>query len=191
MGIEEGYLGISAGYNFLSDYDFQSSGATAARKEISFDNSPSVSFRLGMPFQDGWRGELGLGYQNYDIDDISSTTGESGDVNLYEITLNFLYDFEKISGSNYDLTPFLGIGAGAVYVDADASFTHNSSTTVETVSASDWAPAVKVQAGLQYDISEQTDLVFNYSALIFPDDSVQIDNTMVQHSINVGFNFSY
>jgi opacity protein-like surface antigen len=177
----ENYLGISMGYSGLSNYDYQSKGLNKViPSKLSFDSGVSVSGRAGIIHQNGWRTELGYMWQNVDID---SNTASSGNVDLHDITVSFLYDFAKVN--NLNLKPFIGIGAGAVYADGDVVFPN------DTKSFSGWAPAVKAQAGFQVELTETTDLIFNYSALIFPDDSAGINNTMLQHSLNVGFNLSF
>ncbi|HIF52239.1 MAG TPA: hypothetical protein EYQ42_12065 [Thiotrichaceae bacterium] len=74
-------LGVSGGYSGLSNYDVQSGRSSKAEiKRVSFDDTLSISGRAGVRFQNGLRSELDFGWQNYNIDEITSsgnTTSES------------------------------------------------------------------------------------------------------------------
>ncbi len=147
------YFDLRAGASFLSDSDLTSPAGTG---EAEFDTGFVVEGAVGWEHESGFRGELALGYQQYDVDTLS-TLGSSvpgdGDVGALTFMLNGYYAF------NLDkFRPYVGVGVGGAHVSADIS-----ALGFQAVDDSDTVFAYQGIVGLEYRLSDSVSLGARYA----------------------------
>ena len=150
------YFDLRAGGSFLSDADNEGFATGGITIESEFDTGFVVEGAVGWEHQSGFRGELALGYQQYDVDTLS-TLGSSvpgdGDVGALTFMLNGYYAF------NLDkFRPYVGVGVGGAHVSADIS-----ALGFQAVDDSDTVFAYQGIVGLEYRLSDSVSLGARYA----------------------------
>ncbi len=123
------YVGAGAGLNFVQSTDVRVTGPAAAGLSnaaasgtidfsMGFGGVISVGYGLG----NGLRAEIEGNYRQNEVDSISGYPGlvtggtrSDGKFRSYGVMANVLYDFDL----GLPITPYLGLGAGYVWVDYD------------------------------------------------------------------------
>ncbi len=150
----EGKLGL----NIPSDTDLEGTGFN---NSVEFDKDAAGFLVLGYDYSGLWRGELELGHRFNDVDEVAGANA-SGDADVTSLMANVIADFDI---GEPLVKPFLGAGLGVAYVDANGVNPVNGSS----ISDSDYGFAAQALAGLSFQLSDQMDLVAQYSYIYVPD----------------------
>ena len=105
------YLGAGAGLNQTRDSDISGTGIST---NAELDRGYLLLGSIGYDWAGPLRSELELSYRSNDIDDVGGVAG-SGGIKSYGAMVNLFYDFAL--GNAF--TPYLGVGLGALRLDAD------------------------------------------------------------------------
>ena len=125
------YGAIDAGYQWIEPINVESQ-TNGANFNIDVNDGWAAFARLGYRFNPNWRVELEGGYRSGDIGTVRAVSGTQGvcsfspatgpcyspegDLESATLMANVIYDF----GFEYwGLRPFVGLGAGANYVNTD------------------------------------------------------------------------
>lgn len=150
----EGKLGL----NIPSDTDIDGTGFN---NSVEFDNDAAGFLSLGYDYEGLWRGELELGQRFNDVDAVNGVNG-SGDADVTSLMANVIADFDI---GEPLVKPFLGAGLGLAYVDANGVNPINGAT----VNDDDISVAAQALAGISFQMTDQMDLVAQYSYIYVPD----------------------
>lgn len=152
----EGKLGL----NIPSDTDIEGTGFD---NSVEFDNDAAGFLSLGYDYEGLWRGELELGHRLNDVDEVSNFGGNAtGDADVTTLMANIIADFDI---GEPLVKPFLGAGLGLAYVDASGVNPINGNT----VNDDDVSIAAQALAGVSFQMTDQLDLVAQYSYVYVPD----------------------
>ncbi len=143
------YVGIGAGASWFEDADVKGAGAITT---LEFDTGWAGVLKGGYAFGNGWRSELELGYNSWDVDSANGGATSSGDAKMYSAFANVLYDF--MPASNW--SPYLGLGLGYARLSTDATV----NTTVVDDNDNTWA--AQGIAGLWYALDNNWLLSADY-----------------------------
>lgn len=157
----EGKLGL----NVPSDADLEGTGFN---NSVEFDNDAAGFLVLGYDYEGLWRGELELGHRLNDVDEVSGVNA-SGDADVTSLMANIIADFDI---GEPLVKPFLGAGLGVAYVDANGINPVNGSS----VSDDDISVAAQALAGVSFQMTDQMDLVAQYSYIYVPDLEFGLNN---------------
>lgn len=182
------YVGIGLGYNMPTDSDIKGNNFEYGAEYA--DDFPSAGlFSVGYDYESPLRGEIELGMRGNGIDDISGLGG-SGDVELFTVMGNVLYDIEGLVPG---ITPYLGGGLGFASIDLDDVTPINGNT----VSDSDIVFAGQLIAGASARIAEDLDLTGQYNFLMTKQGEYQLPNGQgfdmeyETHTFTVGLRFNF
>lgn len=155
------YASLLGGYSVLHDTTLSGERTDIGTEQdaVKLDNSYIFGGAIGYAYKSPWRAEGELTYQKYDIDQIrNDDTGlfqtGSGDIGLLSFGINGYYDFK----SDLSWTPYVGLGVGAVYADANDIQRPGRSTLNESAIA----PTGVALLGVSYGISESVALTAGY-----------------------------
>ncbi len=125
------YGAIGAGLNYMgSNNDLSNDGLDAPAGPFVFDSSTDhdngigVYAALGKAWGNNWRTEIEFSYRDNDIDSVAAdgagfsgwpTGSIAGDMTTLAVMGNIIYDFDV----NSSVTPYIGAGAGAAFIDPD------------------------------------------------------------------------
>lgn len=192
------YFDLRAGGSLLQDADNEGPGLTSGiTVESEFDLGFVVEGAVGWEHESGFRGELALGYQQYDVDTLTITqdggignffgvgdldgisTGGGGDVGVFTFMANGYYAL------NLDkFRPYVGVGVGGARVSADVS-----ALGVKLVDDDDVVFAYQGIAGLEYRFSDSVSFGARYAYFATEDPTlkdtlgVEFDSEVRSHSI--------
>jgi outer membrane protein OmpA-like peptidoglycan-associated protein len=139
------YASVLGGFNDLHASNLVGSGVNS---EAKFDNGTVFGLAVGHAYGNGWRMEAEFSRRDNDVKSVSGTSA-TGDFTSHALMLNGYYDFPAIGR----VTPYLGLGAGYAYIDANASPVGGS-----RIDDSDGAFAWQAIAGLALPLSNALDL---------------------------------
>ncbi len=157
------YVEGAGGVNWMEDMDFaiEDPGDPDEVFSTEYDTGFAVSGRVGYAFGNGFRVDGEVAYRQNDFDTIN-IDGESvgspaydGDVSSWAFMLNGLYDIS----TGTSLTPYVGVGVGAVIVDFDGNLEGTSLSGDDTVFAAQGI------AGLAYEFSPNLSAIVDYRYL--------------------------
>lgn len=159
---------IGTGWYLRGDVGYSFNDA----RRLTTDRGVSFS---GLEAKDGFVGSIGFGYQftdmvradvtvdklnSYDLTGTGScsawntcaggATSERTTLSAIAVMANVYADL----GSWHGLTPYVGAGLGAAYVDVSGHFSTNGTSSRALGSYETWALAANVAAGASYTISE-------------------------------------
>lgn len=106
------YLGVGAGASWIEDADVKGAGATT---NMEFDTGYGALIKGGYDFGGGWRAEGELGWREWGVDGVNGGAVSGGDLRMYTVFLNGLYDFMPTN----NWSPYLGAGLGVARFSAD------------------------------------------------------------------------
>lgn len=166
-----GYIEGSAGLSNAWDNQIATVGP-------QYNNGINLNLKAGQYYDDvigdsDIRGEIEGSYIDNDFDNIS------GDVTIYAGMVNGYYDFNNSS----KITPYVGLGVGAAFVEAQSSsFTDDEQTVF----------AYQGMLGAAYEYDNDIDLTMGYK--YFNANSVEIGNRkedMERNNIEFGVRLKY
>lgn len=196
------YIGLDVGYSTLhdSDIDGDISGTTKDNGTVTVDDTYLLSAAVGFASSGPFRAELQGSYQKFDVDTIKENRGTveqngTGEAELRTITLNALIDLGDGSGA---VTPYVGIGGGAAYVELD----NISRPGRSAVNEDGFAAVGQLMAGLDYPVNDVVSLMVGYRLQWIPNadgshtrsngTTVSADaDDIVIHNATVGLRFSF
>ena len=174
------YIDLGAGAVLLSDTDIEGGNIDT---EAEFDIGPAGRIALGHAYDGGWRAELELGARLSDIDSVGASNG-SGDVLAINAMVNGYYDVDL--GGHF--TPYVGLGIGAIRVDADGV----SPVSGSRIDDDDVAFAYQGILGGAYAIDHNWSVTADYRYLASTDldlstaSGTDVDPTYRSHSVFLG-----
>lgn len=179
------YIGIGAGASWLEDADVNGAAPVTT---LEFDTGWAGVLKGGYAFGNGWRPELELGYNNWDVDGANGGATSSGDAKMYSAFANVLYDF--MPASNW--SPYLGLGLGYARLSTDATF----NTTVVDDTDNTWA--AQGIAGLWYALDSNWLLSADYRYQYLGDTKfststagVTVDGGNQIHTVMLGLTYRF
>ena len=155
------YGSLMGGYSFFQDSTLsgERDDLNNSTDAIKLDDSFIVGGAIGYSFKEPWRLEGEVTYQKFDVDQIINTAGTfvtgNGDIGVIGFGVNGVYEYRQ-SGSS--LTPYIGVGAGAIYADANNVQRPGRSTLNESA----FAPTGQVLLGVDYDLDKSVALTAGY-----------------------------
>ena len=192
------YFDLRAGGSYLSDADNVGPGLTSGIMiESEFDLGPAIEGAFGWEHESGFRGEVALGYQQYDVDTLTFTQdggignffgvgdldGRSlkgeGDVSVFTFMVNGYY---ALNLDNF--RPYVGVGVGGADVSADVS-----ALRFNLVDHQDTVFAYQGIVGLEYRLSDSVALGGRYTYFATTDPTFidtlgfEFDSEIQAHSI--------
>ena len=172
------YGAVDAGWTMLDDINAESS-TTGANIKFETDDGWAAFVRLGYRFNPNWRVELEGGYRSGDIGTVRAVSGTQGvcsfspatgpcyspegDLESATLMANVIYDF----GFEYwGLRPFVGLGAGANYVNTDFAGRMRATPGVSFVADdSSTKFAAQAIAGVAFAVGERANIDLTYRYL--------------------------
>lgn len=151
------YVDGKLGLNIPSDADLDTGGAS---NSVQIDEDAAGFLSLGYDYEGLWRGELELGHRLGGVDEVNDVNA-SGDVDATSLMANLIADFDI---GEPLVKPFLGAGIGLAYVDVDGVNPVNG----VTVDDDDISVAGQLLAGASFQLSDQLDLVAQYTYIYVP-----------------------
>ena len=151
------YVDGKLGLNIPSDTDLDTGGAS---NSVQLDNDAAGFLSLGYDYEGLWRGEIELGHRLGGVDEVNGASA-SGDVDATSLMANVFADFDI---GEPLVKPFLGLGIGLARVDVDGVNPVNG----VTVDDDDISVAGQLLAGASFQLSDQMDLVAQYSYIYVP-----------------------
>ena len=175
------YIGLSAGYLWVSDVDGDVSGTDV---DVEYDDGFDIGVQLGYK-QWIWRfeAEFEYGQSGYEsIEALGSSADVDGDFDILRWTGSIYYDFDNQS----KFTPYFGGGIGAAYIDFDdvsigAITVEGSSETYFTAHG---------EAGLSITLNDQLAVVPAYRYLWLNSGEAGFDDD-IAHLFKVGVRYSF
>lgn len=152
-GKAETYVGLGGGLSVGHEKDISTNIDQSAQYDLGWGALGTVGYK----FDGGLRTELELGYRTNGLDDLQASPVTGGDLNLYTVMANVLYDFNH----NGAFKPYVGVGAGMAWADFNNIRTISGSSIDET----NTGPAVQGLVGASYAISNRLDLFTQYQYL--------------------------
>lgn len=167
LGYVSIFGGISLTDDLVSDFTYMFNTGyvgSAYQSDTELETGFIVGLTAGTNITDNVRIEAELSYQrekakeNTYFNPVSGFTDHyavSGNIKSYNILTNLWYDFENSTG----LTPYIGGGLGASFVNADIEY---ENFTVGVLKNNRWAFTYQVGGGLNWKISDFTSLDLSY-----------------------------
>lgn len=196
---EEGfYVGIMGGPTVLQNSTLSGEVGSTSADAITLDENAIVGASIGYDYG-AWRAEADFTYQHYDVDQIrDNVTGfadAAGDIDMYGLAINGYYDFHS---SDLPVVPYIGLGLGAFYADAqDIQQAGRSKLSESAV-----APLVQAMLGASYSLTDNISLTGGYRVQwvgVLGGSHTKSNGTttnadvdpILMHSINVGLRFNF
>ena len=172
------YGAIDAGYQWIEPINVESQ-TNGANFNIDVNDGWAAFARLGYRFNPNWRVELEGGYRSGDIGTVRAVSGTQGvcsfspatgpcyspegDLESATLMANVIYDF----GFEYwGLRPFVGLGAGANYVNTDFAGRMRATPGVSFVADdSSTKFAAQAIAGVAFAVGERANIDLTYRYL--------------------------
>lgn len=140
-------IGVYGGFEW-----FDGSGSDVFQGEAGLDNAYAVGIIQGRRHSTYLRSLFDFTYRHGDLDAAGMT---DGDIEVFSILKNIYVDLNNPRLN--DVTPYLGFGFGAAYVDAEG-FVDGAAVDV----SSEWAFAWQVFAGTSFKLNEDAHLFAEY-----------------------------
>ena len=217
------YGGLGAGIAIGSDNNtFRSDDASPAAfvAEMETDDAVAVYGALGRYFGGGVRGELELATRTQDVGEIPGdglgfggfptfNDSDVGDITATSLMVNVLKDFNVDAAGR--LTPYVGLGAGAVLVRADMQNVGAVSVAEDIEDADDgyvfamqdkeYVLGGQAMAGLSFDFTDNMmiDVRYKYlatdeyemGAFVNGSDLTEIDGNFSVHEVTGGLRWNF
>lgn len=170
------YLGLGGGGTWVQDLDLEGGGPNKIDDDIGWAAVGSLGYR----WTNNLRTELEGGFRRTDAD--LDGGGGHGHLDATNVMGNVLYDID--TGSR--LTPYVGVGVGAVNVNVDAS----------NFDDSDWAFGYQGIAGVSYALTDRMDAFVDYrymatAGLGLDSNGAQSDDEYRSHTVLVGLRYLF
>jgi hypothetical protein len=193
-------------FNYSIAEDITVFGSNNGGGDISLKGGLGGELALGKVFgaKKNFAAELEFGASYFDADEATPTSGfgqstasvdAQGDALVYTGMINAIYSFKAKK-----VNPYVGIGVGAAFVDvSDASVT----STTETFSVSDFAPAAQALVGLAIPVGKKglaVDIGYKYRVIGDLADAAGLTNVsgnnvktryIPTHNILVGLRYNF
>lgn len=179
------YLGLGAGANFAHDADI-SKGIDST---MSFDTGVVGALSVGHRYANGLRGELELGYRSNGVDGVAGAANATGDVRIWNLMANVLYDFE----TGLPFRPYLGLGFGGVWADYD----NVGPMAGSALNADDRTFAYQGILGGSFALDEAAEMFVDYRYFTSDDlhprttSGIEVEAENANHSLMVGLRWSF
>jgi opacity protein-like surface antigen len=180
------YIGIAGGLTIPDDSDIRGSGINS---KVDFDETASGSILAGHAFENGLRGEFELTGRKADVDDVSGSSAGTGEVQVWNVMANIIYDFQ----STAKISPYLGAGIGYAIPDYDGVRPVGGSV----LSDSNGNLAYQGIAGVGYKLSRRFTLFSDYRYFGIGDVGLQtdsradVDAEYREHRLTVGLRWTF
>jgi opacity protein-like surface antigen len=161
------YISTSVGLTNMWDNSVSNSA-------VDYENgyNMNVGFGYDWDYQDSIRPEIEISYREADLDNVS------GEVTNYAAMANFYYDHKN--DSKY--TPYIGVGAGVAYVDAEST-TFNDDDTVF---------AYQGMLGASYAHTDDMDITIGYKYFNNLDADINgVGEDIESNNVELGVRFKY
>ena len=178
------YASLNAGVAIAddSDVDFDN----GLKTEFEMKEGVAVSYAMGGNLTEFFRGELELGYQKNDFDNVNvpglGKADISGDVAIYSLLLNGYADFKNTT----ILTPFVTVGFGAAQVDVSDISLPGYGTVLRADDDIVFAYQVGAGVGIEVHPRATIDLKYRYFGTSDPEFDIA-DAEVASHNLYVGF----
>jgi OmpA-OmpF porin, OOP family len=187
------YAGAEAGFNIVPEYKNKDAGGTVKTStDVGYGLLGQVGYGFG-PI----RLEGELGWRQNDMDRLKGPGGTAdlrGNLGVLSLMANAYYDFN----TGTKLTPYVGVGAGGAWVNADKI--KSKATDAVLLDDSTTSFAYQGIAGVSYAINNQLSLKADYRYFATP--QVEIKEpaaigggkdkfTYTSHAIMVGFTYKF
>ncbi len=178
------YIGAQGGYNIIHNPDLD---ATAFNADTETSGGGVGTLSVGYQYDSPWRAEIEAGYRTNGVDEVTSTPA-SGDIDAFTAMANIFYDFEVDAFS-----PYVGIGVGLAYLNADNITPVNGGT----VDHHDFAYAGQLILGAAYEVSDSVALTGQYTFLAAPDvvfdhsADDDVDSQYYSHAFMLGLRYMF
>lgn len=150
----EPYVGIAGGASFGHEDEISTTANQGTQFDLGWGALGTAGYKFGTS---GLRTELELGYRANGIDDIEFSPVTGGDLNMYTVMVNALYDFNL----NSKFKPYIGVGAGVAWIEFDNVRTISGSSIDDTETAF----AAQGIVGASYALSDRLDFFTQYQYL--------------------------
>ena len=127
-----------------------------------------------------------FGARAVDVDSVSGATDGSGDIDIYTVMVNGVWDWDVKSR----FEPYVLLGAGVIIADGDISYT-DGNALLDTTSFSKSALAGQIGLGLRYGISDRLDLTGGYTFLLAPTNQTNKSEVVQLHSLALGLDIKF
>jgi len=183
------YIQGGGGLNWALDQDFTFGGATeTAEYELGW----LAGGAAGYAWNNGFRTEFEATYRSNELDAPSGRLTD-GSVDSIGLMFNILYDIDTGSA----ITPYLGGGVGAGYVDYDYTAGPIGSYQDDT-----WGVALQGIAGVSYAVTDNVDVFADYRYFTVLDSDVSgtigpnalpisVDDDYAAHSVFFGARYHF
>jgi outer membrane protein OmpA-like peptidoglycan-associated protein len=180
------YVGLEGAWVSIPDSELVGSGLDP----ISFDNGWGALGTVGYALSNSnWRIEGELGYRQNDVIATLGRAPIDGELTEWSVFVNAVYDF-RFSSDRFGLSVGAGIGMDDPRLEFGA------------VKDQSWEFAAQGIVGLNYRLTQHTDLMINYRytwirdadmTLAFPGLPVETETELelTKHSISVGLRYGY
>ncbi len=125
--------------------------------EITTDLGFSGSAALGYEFGEAFRIEGELGFREVDLDKGNSSLGQvsvEGDAQAFSLMFNAAYDFRFKNSAYSAFVPYVGVGVGVAFHDAELSKVGGLATGL--TDGDDTTLAYQGMFGVSYEVPQQT-----------------------------------
>ncbi|MEA4838213.1 MAG: OmpA family protein [Rhodospirillaceae bacterium] len=178
------YVGADAGANFAQDTKFDSTD------KAKFDAGYGFLGQVGYDFRGPLRAEAELGWRSNGVNKVNSDKAK-GSMDPTTLMFNVYYDFHNSSA----FTPFLGVGIGAAYLNANKIRPKGVATGYDD---GDRVFAYQGIAGVSYAIDNNWSVKGSYHYLRTTDGRFKdkltgdkADANYKSHALFVGFTYSF
>jgi len=156
------YVAALGGYATLNDASIgaQRDDLSTSLDAITLEDSSALfGGSIGYNFDNGFRLEGEVTHQGYDVEKLLNAVKvlvtASGDVDVFSAGINAFYDIKL---DDIPVTPYIGAGLGAVYLDANDVKVAGRSTLNEGAVA----PTAAFMLGLGFDLTDSIMLSAGY-----------------------------
>ena len=178
------YLNGNAGLVWLQDTDLTENNVS---REATFDSGFGFGGGGGYDF-DFMRVEAEIGYRKNDVNKVSTVphgnVDGSGDISAFSFMVNGFYDFKN---STF-LTPYIGAGIGAAYIDLGAV----SAETIRISGGDDTVFAYQAEIGFNNAINQTMSFDIGYRYFATTDPSLGgSDSEYKSHNVIIRFRYVF
>ena len=192
---ERGVYGeLRGGAVFVTDADATNLGGLNGT--MSNDTGFLLEGAVGYSYGNGVRAEFALGYRQNDLDEFEvppvAPVSADGDFSAFTVMGNVYYDFDLdgTGGIGSGVTPFVGAGIGAAFVETEVRAFGGVPLSAED--QDDTAFAWQIIAGLAYEISPDVTATVSYSYFATPDiDFDGVGYEYASHNILAGISMDF
>lgn len=182
------YIGANLGFSIFSDSDVKIPGLST--QKAAFKTSFAFGVEVGYRFTENLRLEGEFAYKKSDVDTVNGVADTGSTVAAYGFMANGYYD---ITQAKLPITPFIGVGVGAIYGKISSS-TSEAQGGIGDKSSTQFG--YQLTLGAAYAINPQASIFAMYRYQGSSDFSFTVQSTKVtasygSHNILAGLNYSF